>query len=124
MGEPVHQCWLERETEAAGQSREEIAMATADELWGRVQAAEAEEQAALDRYEAFRGLNPTSEWSEEYEAARGDAGRAWARAEEARHELDRLVNPRRYAKKGYRAEALDRFRRQAEADDPEIEAGS
>jgi hypothetical protein len=120
----MHQCWPERETEAAGQSRQEIVMATTDELWRRVQAAEAEEQAARDRYEAFGVLDPSSEWSEEYEAAQCDAGQAWARAEEARHELDAFVNPKRYARKGYRAEALDRFRRQAEADEPEIEAGS
>jgi hypothetical protein len=99
-------------------------MATADELWGRVQAAEVEQQAALDRYEAFGVLDPSSEWSEEYEAAQCDAGRAWVRAEEARHELDAFVNPKRYAKKGYRAEALDGFRRQAEADELGIEAGS
>jgi hypothetical protein len=42
----------------------------------------------------------------------------------ARHELDAFVNPERYVKRGYQAEALDGFRRQAQADDPEIEAGS
>ena len=98
-------------------------MATADELWRRVRAAEAEEQAALDRYEAFGVLDPSSEWSEEYEAAKRDAGSAWVRVEQARHELDAFLNPKRYARRGYRAEALDRFR-QAEADAPEMEAGS
>jgi hypothetical protein len=96
-------------------------MPTADELWDRVQAAEKQAQAALDKYEAFGVLDPSSEWSPEYDEARRDAGRAWVDAEAARHELDAFLNPERYAEKGYEAEALDEFRARAEAG-PEPEA--
>lgn len=89
---------------------------TAGELWTRVQAAEKQAQAALDEYEAFGVLDPSAEWSPEYEEARENAGRAWVNAEMARHEVDAFLNPKRYAKKGYRAEALDKLRAQAEAE--------
>jgi hypothetical protein len=115
---------------AAGKPREpgaapgsEAARPTAAELWGRVQSAEKAARAALDEYEGFGVLDPTSEGSPEYEEAHRAVGWAWVRAEEARHELDAFLNPKRYAKKGYRAEALDEFRAQAEISDldPEIE---
>lgn len=93
-------------------------LATADELWARVRAAEKDAQAALDQYEAFGVLDPTSEGSAEYEEAHRSAGRAWVRAEQARHELDAFLNPARYAKKGYRAEALQKFRVRAAAAEP------
>ena len=92
---------------------------TAGELWARVQAAEKEEEAARERYEAFEVLDPSSEWCPpEYEQADLDYRRAWVRAEEARHGLDAFLNPKRYAEKGYRAEALDKLRAQAEAEPP------
>jgi hypothetical protein len=91
-------------------------MPTAGELWARVQAAEKEAQAAQDKYEAFGVLDPSSEGSPEYEQAYRDVGRAWVNAEAARHELDAFLNPERYAEKGYRAEALDKLRTQAEAE--------
>ena len=91
-------------------------MPTAGELWARVQAAEKEEQAALDEYEAFGVLDPSSEWSPEFAQADRNARRAWVHAEMARHELDAFLNPERYAEKGYRAEALDKLRAQAEAE--------
>lgn len=90
-------------------------MPTADELWGRVQAAEKEEEAARERYETFGVLDPSSEGSPEYEEAERDSGRAWVRAEEARHDLDAFLNPERYAEKGYEGEALDELRAQAAA---------
>jgi hypothetical protein len=95
---------------------------TAGELWARVQAAEKEEQAARERYEAFGVLDPTSEGSLEYEEADDASRAAWVRAEEARHDLDAFLNPKRYARKGYRAEALDEFRAQPETE-LEMEAG-
>jgi hypothetical protein len=100
-------------------------MSTADELWARVQLAEKDAQAALDQYEAFGVVDPSSEGSQEYEEAYRDAGRAWVRAEEARHELDAFLNPARYAEKGYEAEALDEFRIRAESHqpEPELQAG-
>ena len=77
---------------------------TADELRARVRAAEQEEQAAKQRCEAFGVLDPTSQGSVEYEEARDDAGRAWVKAEMARHELDAFLNPERYAERGYQGE--------------------
>ena len=90
-------------------------MPTADELWARVQAAESEEQAALDKYKAFGVLDPSSQWSPEYEEADRASRTAWVHAEEARHDLDAFLNPERYAEKGYEAEALDKFRARPEA---------
>jgi hypothetical protein len=58
-------------------------VATAGELWGRVRRPRQRPGLHLDRYEAFGVLDPSSEGSEEYEAAWRDAGRAWVRAEEA-----------------------------------------
>jgi hypothetical protein len=96
-------------------------MPTSGELWARVQSAEKEHRAALARYEAFGVLDPSSEWSPEYAQAERNAGLAWVHAEQARHQLDAFLHPERYARQGYRAEALDQFRAQAEADEPEIE---
>jgi hypothetical protein len=98
-------------------------MPTADELWARVQAAEKAHQAALDGYGSFGVLDPSAEGSPEYEQAYNTASEAWIDAEAARHDLDAFLNPKRYARKGYRAEALDDFRARAEVDEPEIEAG-
>ena len=98
-------------------------MPTADELWGRVRAAEKAHQAARDRYESFGVLDPSSEGSPEYEQAYRSASETWIDAEAARHDLDAFLNPDRYAGKGYRAEALDEFRARGEVDEPEIEAG-
>jgi hypothetical protein len=97
-------------------------MQSAEELWARVQAAEKEAQAALDRYEAFGVLDPSSEWSPEYEEAHAACHAAWVHAEMARHDLDSFLNPKRYAKRGYRAEALDGFRSRSEPD-PKIHQG-
>ena len=91
-------------------------MPTADELWARVQAAEKEERAALDTYQAFGVLDPSSEWSPEYEEADRASRAAWVHAEEARHDLDAFLNPERYAEKGYEAEALDTFRARPQAE--------
>lgn len=91
-------------------------MPSAHELWARVQEAENKAQAALDKYEAFGVLDPSSEWSPEYEQAHADYQAAWVEAEGARHDLDAFLNPRRYAKRGYRAEALDGFRARSEPD--------
>lgn len=101
-------------------------MPTADELGDRVQAAETAEQearAALDEYERFGNLDLSSEEYRAYEEVRRAASRAWIRAEEARHTLDAFLNPKRYARKGYRDEALDKFRARAEIRDlePEID---
>lgn len=79
------------------------------ELWDAVQAAEKTAQAALDKYEAFGVLDPSS-GSAEYEEAHAAYHAAWVAAEGARHELDAFLNPERYAESGYRAEALDGFR--------------
>jgi len=98
-------------------------LAIADQLWARVQAAEKDAQAAHDHYEAFGVLDPTTEGSEEYEQARRSADRAWVCAEQARHELDAFLHPARYAKKGYRAEALDKFRLRVEAAEPANRSG-
>ncbi len=107
-------------------------MPTTDELWARVQAAEKEAQAALDKYEAFGVLDPSSEWSPEYEEAHRASHDAWVHAERARHDLDAFLNPERYAEKGYEAEALDKFRAQPEAEpaaeidldlEPELDLG-
>ena len=99
----------------------EPAAPAAGELWARVQCTEKEHQASLARYEAFGVLDPSSEWTPQYEQAGRSADLAWVRAEEARHELDAFLHPKRYAGKGYAAEALDEFRAQAKADEPEIE---
>ncbi len=88
-------------------------MTTADELWGRVQAAEAAERTARAAVREFGSFHPDS-WSPEAEAARDAEHEAWLDGEEARHELDAFLNPERYAAKGYRAEALDEFRARAE----------
>lgn len=105
-----------------GRAHHAAHLPAAGELWARVQAAEKEERAADERYEAFGVFDPSSEWSPEYEEADLASHAAWVRAEEARHELDAFLNPKRYARKGYRAEALDEFRAVAEAE-LELEAG-
>jgi hypothetical protein len=94
----------------------EVVMPSADELWARVQAAEKEAQAALDRYEAFGVLDPSSEGSPEYEEAHAACRAAWVHAEGARHDLDGFLNPGRYAESGYRSEGLDGFRSRSEPD--------
>ena len=99
------------------------AATTAEELWARVQAAEEDHGTALGESDAFGVIDPGRDGSPQYEAAYRAAGLAWVRAEEARHDLDQFLHPRRYARKGHRAEALDRFRRRAGAG-PEIEAGA
>jgi hypothetical protein len=88
-------------------------MPTAGELWAEVQAAEKEHQAVIDELDAFGVLDPSSEWTPEYGDAYDAEHAAWVKAEGARHELDAFPNPRRYAGKGYQAEALDQFRAQA-----------
>lgn len=70
-------------------------MPTAGELWARVQAAENEEEAAHEKYEAFGVLDPSSEGSLEYEEADLASRAAWLRAEVARHDLDAFLNPER-----------------------------
>lgn len=80
-------------------------------LWTRVQAAEAEHQAAIAREAAFGVTDPSAAWvPPEYFQACDAAREAWVNAEQARHELDACLHPRRYARRGHRAEALDRFR--------------
>jgi hypothetical protein len=98
----------------------EAASPTSGELWARVQAAEKEYEAAVARCEAFGVLDPSMESSPEYEEAYRSVSRAWVNADVARHELDAFFHPKRYAKKGYRDEALGEFRARAEADEPEV----
>jgi hypothetical protein len=87
-------------------------------LWARVQSAEREHRGAVARCEAFGVVDPST-GPPEYDEAYRSVGRAWVDAEVARHELDAFLHPKRYYKKGHREEALDKFRAQAEADEPE-----
>jgi hypothetical protein len=91
----------------------------ANEHWDRVVAAETEEQSASAALEALGVTDPSSQWTPEYDAAVKAAGEAWVHAEEARHDLDAFLNPERYAREGYRAEALYEFRNAAAAADRE-----
>ena len=86
-------------------------MSTPGELWTQVLLAEGEHDAALAWVEGFGVTDPASEGSLEYEIARDQADATWVRAEEARHALDAALHPRRYARRGHRPEALNRFRR-------------
>jgi hypothetical protein len=90
------------------------------EHWDRVVAAEADEQSAQAAVEAFGVTDPSSQWTPEYNAAQSAASAAWVRAEGARHDLDAFLNPERYAREGYRAEALDGFRARAAASAPAV----
>lgn len=75
-------------------------------------------RAAVARCEASGVLDPAT-GSPEYDEAYLSAGRAWADAEAARHELDAFLHPKRYARKGHRAEALGAFRGRAGTSEPE-----
>ena len=96
-------------------------MATADELWGRIQATEAEARAVLDRYEGVRGPQPVFGG---VCGVRGGRARRWPglgpRGSGAAWAW-RVRQPGTVRREGYEAEALDGFRA---ITDPSLQAGA
>jgi len=89
---------------------------TVQEHWARVQTAEEAEKAAAQKCNTFGMADPTVQWRPEYEEACREYDTAWGQAEQARHEMDEFLHPKRYAEKGHRAGSLDRYRVWAAAD--------
>jgi hypothetical protein len=82
-------------------------------LLGRLRAAEKAEAQAAQRAREIGDLGPGQ--TPEYAAADEARRAAWLNAEDARHRLDQRLHPRRYAARGFRDEALDKYRAIADA---------